>query len=381
MMLEICCVPKPAKEDEKIVVIFAIEGTPQVAATLDAMMKKHWPGDSMDADQARAFGDAFVARLKYYVTPTALTVGKEKEYRWGSPPGAVTGVLSERDGRKWITPSKIQSATLKYPSKWIQRDTPLKPAGKTSLALKVTDTLSLKCILLPAGKFIMRQPYYAVPRWQDEVPHLVTLTKPFWLAEIPVTQEMYEAVMGDNPSEIKDPQRPVRNVACTDINKFCRILSERNVGRKVRLPTEAEWEYAARVGTSNPPLWERFKDQCSDGAGSKKPLLPVKSRKPNAWGLYDMVSSVFEITCDKFVFRNTDCVDPYDSCEQAEASGKKHGHWDKGANSGKCVNYHEDVGTGAAKSDAEYTTTKFRVLVEATEAEIAELEKASAMPR
>ncbi len=90
--------------------------------------------------------------------------------------------------------------------------------------------------------------------------------------------------------------------------------------------------------------------------------------------LYDLVSNVFEMTCDKFVFRDTDCVDPYDSCEQTEADGKQHNHWGKGANSGKCVNYHEGVGTGAAKSHADYTTTKFRVLVEASPEEIAEME-------
>ncbi len=152
----------------------------------------------------------------------------------------------------------------------------------------------------------------------------VTFTKPFWLAEIPVTQEMWDAVMHNNPSTLKDPQRPVRNVPCAEVNKFCKLLSEKN-GRTVRLPGEAEWEYAARVGTSNPQLDVKYEDQNSAGPG-RNVCLPVKSKQPNAWGLYDMLNpGAFEMTRDAFVLdRRVDEVDPYFSCEKDEAAGKKH---------------------------------------------------------
>ena len=80
-----------------------------------------------------------------------------------------------------------------------------------------------------------------------------------------------------------------------------RFLSEKN-GRTVRLPREAEWEYAARVGTSNPPLDAKYKDQKSAGR-ARGECLPVKSKQPNAWGLYDMISSdnAYEMTRDMFV--------------------------------------------------------------------------------
>jgi formylglycine-generating enzyme required for sulfatase activity len=261
-----------------------------------------------------------------------------------------------------------------FPDKMLAPDKPLKMPGKEPLILKVTDALSLKCILLPSGEFLMEKPFYVIPRWQDEFPRHITLTKPFYLAEIPVTQEMYEAVMGNNPSTAKDPQRPVRNVPCVDVKKFCQILSEKN-GRTVRLPGEAEWEYAARVGTSNPPLDAKTKDQDSDGGGPGKPLLPVKSKRPNAWGLYDMISTVFEMTRDKFIVGiRVDSVDPYDSCEQDEATGKKHAHWGRNR-----VTYHEAVSGGG--KDEDYDTTKFRVLVEATPEEIAGMEKAAGNTR
>ena len=374
MMLEEACTLKPGKEDDKTLVLFAVEGTPEVAAALDAIMKENWPGESMDGDQARNLNDAFGKRLKYYITPGELATENLKAGKWGNPPMAVTGIVSEKDGKKWITPSKIfgqypdrRPVTLKYPDKMLAPDKPLKMPGKQPLILRVTDTLSLKCILLPRGVFLFLKPFYVLPRWQDEFPRLITLTKPFYLAEIPVTQEMWESVMTNNPSTLKDPKRPVRNVPCADVDKFCKILSEKN-GRTVRLPGEAEWEYAARVGTSNPQLDAKYKDQNSAGPG-RNVCLPVKSKQPNAWGLYDMIGPAFEMTRDAFVFSRKDAVDPYDSCEKAEATGKKHAHWGRNT-----VTYHEAVGD--AKDDAAYGSTKFRVLVEATPEEIAEMEKA-----
>ncbi|MGD0093073.1 MAG: SUMF1/EgtB/PvdO family nonheme iron enzyme [Planctomycetota bacterium] len=375
LMLEEACTLKPAKDADKTMVLFALEGTPEVTATLDAIMKEYWPGDSMDGNQARDLNDAFAKRLKYYFTPCELTMKNLGSCKWGNPQMAVTGIVSEKDGKQWITPSKIfgeypnkRPVTLKYPDKMLALDKPIKMTGKEPLILKVTDTLSLKCILLPSGKFLFAKPFYVAPRWQDEFPRLITLTKPFWLAEIPVTQEMYEAVMGSNPSTLKDPQRPVRNVPCADVNKFCKIVSEKS-GRTVRLPGEAEWEYAARVGTSNPPLDVKYKDQKSSG-GARGECLPVKSKQPNAWGLYDMISdNAYEMTRDAFVFRRMDEVDPYYSCEKDEASGKKHGHWGRNT-----VTYHEAV--GEATNDAAYGSTKFRVVVDATPEEIAEMEKA-----
>ena len=382
LMLEDACTPKAPKETRHMVVLFALEGTPEVAATLDAIMKGNWPGDSMDAKQARNMNDAFSARLKYYFTPGELTtkcVNGSKDVpgcMWGEPWVGVTGMISEKDGKKWITPGKVftqypdrKQVTPKYPDKMLAPDRPLKMAGKTPLMLKVGDKLSLRCILLPRGSFLFLKPFYVQPRWQDEYPIVVTFTKPFWLAEIPVTQEMWEAVMGSNPSTLKDPQRPVRNVTCAEVNKFCKILSEKN-GRTVRLPGEAEWEYAARVGTSNPQLDVKYQDQKSAGR-ARGECLPVKSKKPNAWGLYDMISdNAYEMLRDAFVLdRRVDEVDPYFSCEKDEAAGKKHGHWGRNT-----VTYHEAVGD--AKDEAAYGSTKFRVAVEATPEEIAEMEKA-----
>jgi formylglycine-generating enzyme required for sulfatase activity len=85
----------------------------------------------------------------------------------------------------------------------------------------------MKCILLPAGRFLQGSPFYQ-RRYQDEYPHEVILTKPFYMSGIPVTQEIFEAVMHKNPAESKGPQFPVEHTPLADILEFCRILSQRN---------------------------------------------------------------------------------------------------------------------------------------------------------
>ncbi len=225
------------------------------------------------------------------------------------------------------------------------------------MLLKVADRLTLKCVHIPAGKFLMGTPFYMWPYHVEEYPHLVTLTRDYYLAEIPVTQEMYEAVMGVNPSLVKDPQLPVQNPKFQDVEKFCALLSEKN-GRKVRLPTSAEWEYAARVGTSDPGFAEKYKDQNSSGPDGFKSPLKVRSRKANAWGLYDMASCWWEITGDKAAYHvRKHVVDPHSPPGVENARSQRTGRgivsdrWSMGT--------HEFI-----TEKADYAGQKFRVLVE-----------------
>ncbi len=387
LMNEHCCVPKGNPSDDPLV-LFAVEGTSEVAAALDSVMKENWPGDSMDGDQAQKIQDAFIKQLKYYITPGDATAGLKCGN--GNPGAAVTGVISEKDGKKWIKASKIDTkltpqnrkyaeTALKYPDKMMAPDKPLLPAGSKPLILKVNDALSLKCILLPAGKFMMHDSFYVIPRYNDSYPYLVTLTKPFYVSEIPVTQEMYESLMGSNPSEQKGPQIPVTQLKCIDMHKFCEALSAKNGGRKVRLLTYAEWEYAARVGTSNPAFLSKYGDQLSVGGAGKGALPPVKSKKPNAWGLYDMPSCAWEMTSDKWMMDlRSNETDPNHSLEDESNPGPstKHKHFGKGniAMGHWTVANHEGVGDGSGTA---YGNTKFRVGVDATPEEIAALAKES----
>ena len=117
-----------------------------------------------------------------------------------------------------------------------------------------TNTIGMKLRLIPAGEFMMGSPGTESDRSDNETQHGVSITKPFYLGVTEVTQEQYQKVMGTNPSQFKGPQNPVEKVRWADAVEFCRKLSamsaEKTAGHVYRLPTEAEWEYACRSGTT-----------------------------------------------------------------------------------------------------------------------------------
>jgi formylglycine-generating enzyme required for sulfatase activity len=180
----------------------------------------------------------------------------------------------------------------------------------------LANSVGMRMVLVPAGEFLMGSPASDSHARSWEMPqHRVRITRPFYLGIHPVTQQEYEQVMGDNPSNFKgDARLPVENASWLDAVQFCNRLSERESlapcyridGDDVtvvdveglRLPTEAEWEYACRAGTTT-------KWYCGDaenglgevawyGANSGGKTHPVGKKKPNAWGLFDMHGNVWE---------------------------------------------------------------------------------------
>ena len=160
------------------------------------------------------------------------------------------------------------------------------------------DSIGMKFKLIPAGTFAMGE---GVEK-QD-----VTLTKPFKMGVHEVTQTQYEKVMGVNPSSNKGADNPVENVTWADAVMYCRRLSqlpaEKAAGNLYRLPTEAEWEYACRAGTTSDYSFGDDRSVLGQyawfHANSEKTTHPSieyssDSRKPNALGLYDMHGNVWE---------------------------------------------------------------------------------------
>ena len=173
----------------------------------------------------------------------------------------------------------------------------------------------MEFVLIPAGTFQMGS--NDSDAYDDEKPvHTVRITQPFYLGKYEVTQGQWQAVMGSNPSRFTgDPNRPVENVSWEDVQEFIRRLNSREGGATYRLPTEAEWEYAARAGTTT--RWS-FGDDASqlgryawyDGnAGGQ--THPVGQLQPNPWGLYDMHGNVWEWVQDWYgKYASGTAVDP-----------------------------------------------------------------------
>ena len=172
-------------------------------------------------------------------------------------------------------------------------------AGKTDV-IDLGKGVKLEMVLIPAGKFKMGSPASEEGRRNVETQHVVILTKSFYMGKYEVTQEQWETVMGDNPSETKGAKLPVTNISWDDCQKFIKKLNGVTKG-KYRLPTEAEWEYSCRAGTTTTySFGSKITPKDANYAGSKigEPVA-VGSYKPNAFGLYDMHGNVLEWCEDK----------------------------------------------------------------------------------
>ncbi|MDR2051674.1 MAG: formylglycine-generating enzyme family protein [Deltaproteobacteria bacterium] len=160
--------------------------------------------------------------------------------------------------------------------------------------------------LIPAGEFIMGSPEGYEKADGDERPrHRVRIGQPFYLSRHELTQGEWVSVMGSNPSRFLGASRPVENVSWEDAQEFIRRLNESGRGGSFRLPTEAEWEYAARAGSDSSYFFGDSPEDLEQYAwykdNSGRRTLPVGRKAPNAWGLYDMYGNVWEMVQDVYL--------------------------------------------------------------------------------
>jgi formylglycine-generating enzyme required for sulfatase activity len=180
----------------------------------------------------------------------------------------------------------------------------LQPAEDGSAVAYSTNDLGMQFVSVPAGQFPMGCSEGARPQEcsADEKPrHTVQITRAFEIAKTVVTQKQWQAVMSSDPSRYKGDSLPVEQVGFQDVQAFLIKLNARNDGFLYRLPTEAEWEYAARAGTADQFAGANVADSLSRRMPSDdwawynvEKTQPVATKKPNAWGLYDMRGNVAE---------------------------------------------------------------------------------------
>lgn len=165
------------------------------------------------------------------------------------------------------------------------------------------------------GHFLMGSPEGEAGRYTNEGPqHPVRITRGFWLGEAPVTQALWEAVMAENTSHFKGSERPVEQVSWDDCQRLCAQLDGLIPGLSVRLPSEAEWEYACRAGTTAATYagdGTTFDAITWWSGNSEGQTHPVKQKQPNAWGLHDMLGNVWEWCSDCMrTYSSEPAVDP-----------------------------------------------------------------------
>ncbi|MGD8562147.1 MAG: formylglycine-generating enzyme family protein [Desulfarculaceae bacterium] len=184
---------------------------------------------------------------------------------------------------------------------------------------KTTNALGMEFVLIPAGSFLMGSPTGEPGRNEDETQHQVTISKPFYMQTTEVTRRQWWQVMGRSffGGRRGRPDMPVARVSWKEVKEFIQKLNQRGQG-VYRLPTEAEWEYACRAGTTTAYSFGQ-KITCSQAMFANNHLrddgcmehcqrrgikadrpAPVKSFPPNPWGLYDMHGNLWEWCSDRY---------------------------------------------------------------------------------
>ncbi len=200
---------------------------------------------------------------------------------------------------------------------------PREQSSPAELVLALAEGTELALVLIPAGEFAMGSPADEPGRDPDEHLHRVCVSRSFYMSRYEITQEQWGAVIDESPSRFQGKLAlPVDSVTWEQAQAFCRRLSDR-AGRAVRLPTEAEWEYACRAGTTTPFAFGDTLtklDANHDWTGGValsaelvEETMPVGSFAANAWGLHDMHGNVREWCSDWYggdYYRASPAVDP-----------------------------------------------------------------------
>jgi formylglycine-generating enzyme required for sulfatase activity len=231
---------------------------------------------------------------------------------------------------------------------------------------------------IPPGRFMMGSPDGEPGRLDREGPqHKVYITLGFWLADTPCTQALWEAVMGNNPSRFNSPRRPVERVSWNDVQTFLHTINAKIPGLDLCLPTEAQWEHACRAGTGtalysggieilgannapalDPIAWYGGNSgvgyELEEGSDSsrwpemqypnrKSGTREVGKKKPNPWGLHDMLGNVLELCADgKRTYRADTVIDPLGPMDAGAARVIRGGSWHDVARFCRCAFRYDD---------------------------------------
>jgi formylglycine-generating enzyme required for sulfatase activity len=223
---------------------------------------------------------------------------------------------------------------------WMTRSKKATPATQTlatsaeaapsgSLFTEKVSGTEIKMLAIAGGTFLMGSPPSESGRDPDEGPQSNVTVPNFYMSKYEVTQSQYRAVMGTNPSAFKGDDLPVESVTWDEATEFCRKLSTQT-GRQYRLPTEAEWEYAARAGTTGAATETASLTAWYDGNSGAR-THPVGQKEANHFGLYDMYGNVWEWCQSKYKPYPYSATDGREDLQPVDVRVLRGGSWESAA--------------------------------------------------
>jgi formylglycine-generating enzyme required for sulfatase activity len=236
-----------------------------------------------------------------------------------------------------------------------------------TLTLDLGEGVRWEGVLVPAGAFVLGSPP-GEPRTKEEEAaekqHKVRLTLPYWIGKYELTQAQYARVMGVNPSKTKGDDLPVGNVTFKDAQEFCDRAGN-FLGRSVLVPTDAQWEYACRAGTTtaycNGNTIADLDKVGWHGGNSGGKVHPVGKLAPNAWGIYDMHGNIRELVADLY----SDDPQPDATDPTGPTDGDPKNHIIRGGAFTANAAFARNCRSGSRRPTERAEVTGFRIIVPA----------------
>lgn len=290
-----------------------ISGTATATSEFNDIIAKYCPIGAMTGDQARAIQNQFIYRTQFDVVGSQVGSLFAATEWTGRSAYSLTGTVTQTAGRKVFTVTSYTTDNFTYPAiltaPWVGL-----PASSTPACTLTVGNLTLKCIHVEPGKFLLGQPYYMIPSWQEDSPHMVTLTKGYYISEIPITNGLLLAATGTN---LGGAAAAAADISTANVTAFINAVKSSNPGKVIRPPTSAELMVAFRAGASNPPLLEK-----NQSGNVTQFLVSAKSAPANGWGIYSwLIDNAWERSGDEPYSEHNDVVDPVHTAPACDFGG------------------------------------------------------------